>query len=187
MQMRTLFSRLSFMLACTLITANVYAYAVRDVASIDRIFDNTEIFSWTHNLVDDGYQPGVDRLSNTVLTLELRDTQEDPELGWEYRPFALLVVELERHYVRIFYDDLVVQLGSGFGTLIDKGELTPQLLPVEVPFWVGKAILQTEITPGVSVPEPSSFVLSVLGLLTLKLRFKDGAMFSKYGTRKYFV
>jgi hypothetical protein len=159
----------AFAAAC-LFSVNSFAGLITDVESVNKTLDFGKSVSWTHNILDQGFDLGS-ALSAT-LTIEFRDDAKDP---W-YAPFELAVVrlgnfDLQDGTLLSPTADWTGALGiSSLVKLNADGTLFVKVTSTLGDFVIKNSILNvvTKDAP-VKVPESSSLVLFGLGLLGLGL------------------
>lgn len=157
------FISISVWILCVLLgSARANAIIITDIVSIDKMI--TGDFRWTHDITDHGFDPTRDSIRSARLTLQLRDTEPDPDL--EYGPFALVLIEFERHYTRIGQENFTTSCCAT--TLYTEGRESFVIIPLEGTFWFGDSILEVDVRSDViGVPEPTTLALLCLGLAGL--------------------
>ncbi|MEN0037543.1 MAG: PEP-CTERM sorting domain-containing protein [Cellvibrio sp.] len=160
----------AFAAAC-LFSVNSFAGLITDVEAVNKTVDWTKSVSWTHNILDQGFDLGS-ALSAT-LTIEFRDDAKDP---W-YAPFEIALVQLGNFDGKdggLVLNPTVDWAGAlGISSLVKlnaDGTLFVKVTSTLGDFVIKNSILNvvTKDAP-VSVPESSSLILFGLGLLGLGL------------------
>lgn len=160
----------AFAAAC-LFSVNSFAGLITDVETVNKTVDWTKSVSWTHNILDQGFDLGS-ALSAT-LTIEFRDDAKDP---W-YAPFETAVVRIGNFDLQdgaLVLNPTIDWTGAlGISSLVKlnaDGTLFVKVTSTLGDFVINKSILNviTKDAP-VSVPESSSLILFGLGLLGLGL------------------
>lgn len=153
--------------AAVMVAANAQAGLITDVVAVNKTIDFAESKSWTHNILDQGFELGS-ALSAT-LSIEFRDDKKDP---W-YWPFETAVIQLGSFDLQdggLSLTPTVTWTGDvGISSLIklnSNGALFVKVTSISGDFIIGNSVLSV-ITKDVEVPEPGTVMLLSLGLLGL--------------------
>lgn len=139
------------------------AYIIEDVITFNRTLEANDRLAWTHDLTQYGYVPETPYTSLS-LTLELRDLQDYPDKDVLDRPFFMLTIGQGRSFGRILMEDTEE---GGITHLDTKGMMRPALTILGGEVWIGRAIVRMGIADPVSVREPDTLWLMLLGTVTL--------------------
>lgn len=154
--------------AACLLSVNSFAGLITDVESFGsgKLVSSKEIFSWTHNILDEGFLLGS--AESASILIEFRDDDDSKKDGPENIHIYLdleKVTGADIKPVTNWFHNLA------FSSLIElnaDGALVVTIKSVVGDFYIDRSTLNV-ITkaPSVNVPESSSLLLLGLGLLGL--------------------